>query len=393
LPGSYDLRFKDRKSQHFFFSRDYNGSEVTGFVLHKNEKRPEKRGYRMGATKYARTIAISGAAASSAIGYVTSFAQAFVLTLFNVRLGLWMINPNRYESVPEEKYLDTFQEGEEKRFWLKYLVDEISGKISERRPLINLSDGGHTGDNGALYPLFQRRCKVIIAGDASQDPQAHCNDLFRVIHFVNVDLGIDVNINVDGLKPNEKDAGESKAGFSKHHCTIGEITYPRVLNDDGSEKYPEEKGWLIYLKPSITVNDRGELIHYWETHKNDFPHPSTIDQFFDEFQFEIQRFLGKFTIQQTFEEFTKLDRDYTDQITYTSAQISDFYLVDNYQEIDPNLVDKDMVEQAITWLEYNYNFLLKKREFVRSIQKRAVNYPEEAEVFDSVMKDFQIAML
>jgi len=392
LPGSYNLKFKDRKSQHFNFSRDYNGSEVTGFALHNNENRPKKRGYRMGATKYARTIAISGAAASSAIGYVTSFAQAFVLTLFNVRLGLWMINPNRYEAVPEGKYLDTFTKSEEKRFWLKYLIDEMSGKISERRSMVNLSDGGHTGDNGALYPLFQRRCKVIIAGDASQDPQAYCNDLFRVIHYVNVDLGIDVNINVDGLKPNEKDAGESKAGLSKHHCAIGEITYPRVLNDDGSEKYPEEKGWLIYLKPSITVNDRGELIHYWETHKNDFPHPSTIDQFFDEFQFEVQRFLGKFTIQQTLEEFNKLDRYYTDQLTTTSAQISDFYLVDDYQEVDPNFVDKNMAEQAVTWLEYNYDFLLKKREIVKRIQRRAVNYPEEAEVFDSVMKDFQIAM-
>ena len=74
LPGSYNLRFKDRKSQHFIFTRDYNGSEVTGYALHKNQNQPIKRGYRMGATKYARTIAISGAAASSAIGYVTSFA-------------------------------------------------------------------------------------------------------------------------------------------------------------------------------------------------------------------------------------------------------------------------------------------------------------------------------
>ena len=55
--------------------------------------------------------------------------------------------------------------------------------------------------------------------------------------------------------------------------------------------------------------------------------------------------------------------------------------------------DKEMAEQAKTWLEYNHKFLLQKHKFVKRIQRRVVNFPEDPEVFDSVMKDFQNAML
>jgi hypothetical protein len=390
LPGSFDMSYKDRKSQHFNFTRDYTGSDVTGYALHAKDQNGKGWGYRNGATKYARSIAISGAAASSAIGYVTSFAQAFVLTLFNVRLGMWMINPNRYQGVSEEDILTIFEKFEVKRFWLRYLLDEATARISERRPLVNLSDGGHTGDNGALYPLFQRRCKIIFAGDASQDPQAHCNDLFRVIHFANADLGIDININVDGLKPCEADENERKAGWSKHHCAVGEITYPRVMNEDGTEKYPEEKGWLIYFKPSITAQDRGEIKHYWETHKNDFPHPNTIDQFFDEIQFDIQRLLGAFTIERTLDDLVTY---YEDQLDQTSKQIDELVDAHNLRDIEPRLADPQVFQMAVTGLEDIRFFLKKKREIVKSIQSQKINYVKTFEFSDEIIRDLREAMI
>jgi hypothetical protein len=390
LPGSYDLRYKDRKSQHFNFSRDYTGSEVTGYALHKRGQNGEGWGYRNGATKYARSIAVSGAAASSAIGYVTSFAQAFVLTLFNVRLGMWMINPNRYEDVSDADIPKTFEKYEVKRSWLRYLVDEATAKISERRPLVNLSDGGHTGDNGALYPLFQRRCKLIFAGDASQDPKAHCNDLFRVIHYVSVDLGIDVNINVDGLKPRENDDEDRKAGWSKHHCAVGEITYPQVMNEDGTEKYPEEKGWLLYFKPSITAKDRGEIKHYWETHKNDFPHPNTVDQFFDEIQFDIQRLLGAFTVKRTLDDLVAY---YDGQLAETSERIDELVDARNLRDIEPQLADPQVFQMAVAGLEDIQHLLKKKREIVKSIRRQKINYAKVFEFFDDIMRDLREAVI
>ena len=48
-------------------------------------------------------------------------------------------------------------------FWPIWLWREITMGTDERRALVNLSDGGHTGDNVGIYPLLQRRCKLIIA--------------------------------------------------------------------------------------------------------------------------------------------------------------------------------------------------------------------------------------
>ena len=94
------------------------------------------------------------------MGYSTFFAQAFTMTLFNLRLGYWLENPQRPKSLQR-------QEGGV--FWPWYLGREMLTKTGSRRRLVNLSDGGHTGDNVGICPLLERRCKVIIACDAECD--------------------------------------------------------------------------------------------------------------------------------------------------------------------------------------------------------------------------------
>lgn len=287
LAGSWFLQFKDRKSQPFIFSREYCGSEITGYV--------QTWAYRGNSSKYSQAIALSGAAVSSALGYYTFFAQAFVTTLFNLRLGLWMDNPNRYAGEKRPPHL------ENRVSWLPYLWDEARGRISERGELINLTDGGHTDDNIGLYPLFQRRCRVIIAGDASQDPKGECQPLMAVLRQVKIDFGIEVEINVEDLKPEEYDTEKKTASESKSHFAIGTITYPPTKDDP-----KPEKGWLIYLKPAIVKGDPAPLLKFWQRNQMDFPHPSTADQFFDEEQFENQRLLGEYTVLSAWKEIKAL---------------------------------------------------------------------------------------
>lgn len=287
LAGSWFLQFKDRKSQPFIFSRDYCGSEITGYV--------QTWAYRGNSSKYSQMIALSGAAVSSALGYYTFFAQAFVTTLFNLRLGLWLDNPYRYKGEEHPRAL------EDTVSWLPYLWDEARGRISERGELVNLTDGGHTDDNIGLYPLFQRRCRVIIAGDASQDPKGECEPLMAVIRQVKIDLGIEVEINVEDLKPETYDTEKKTASESKSHFAIGTITYPPTKDNP-----KPEKGWLIYLKPAIVAGDPAPLLKFWERNKMDFPHPSTADQFFDEEQFENQRLLGEHTVASAWKEIKAL---------------------------------------------------------------------------------------
>jgi len=81
--------------------------------------------------------------------------------------------------------------------------------------------------------------------------------------------------------------------MSEAHCAIGRIHYPAVYRPDGSEKYPAEKGWLVYFKPVVTPDLPSDVLQVWQTDKNMFPHPSTADQFFTERQFEAQRRLGE----------------------------------------------------------------------------------------------------
>ncbi|MDD2920847.1 MAG: hypothetical protein PHQ36_01050 [Anaerolineales bacterium] len=291
MSGSWHLEYKDRKSQPFIFSKEYSGSNITGYV---------KTGeYRNDNTKYSQAIALSGAAVSSGLGFLTFFAQAFLVTLFNLRLGLWITNPKLYK---DEKSAKSAKRAEEFNFWASYLWNEARGRMSERDNLVNITDGAHTDDNIGLYPLFQRRCKFIIAGDAGEDPKGTCSSLFSVIKQAEVDLGIKVEINVDGLAPDEYDAEKKTASKSKKHFAIGKIHYPKQNADDDEE---DTRGWLIYLRPSVVEGDPAPIGKYWERHKLDFPHPTTADQFFNDEQFEIMRLLGEWTVENALMEIKK----------------------------------------------------------------------------------------
>ncbi len=294
VPGTWHLKYKDRKSAHFVFSRDYCGSEITGYA--KTDV------YRNGRTGYAKAVALSGAYASPSLGLRTFFAQAYMLTLLNVRMGLWLLNPalykpGRFGKQQSENLLTQFEEQRTwlSSWWFKYLWHELRGTISERHELVHLTDGGHTGDNGGLFPLFQRGCKVIIVGDASCDQDYTCDDLFRVIQQAELELGVQVEIDVQSLKPaSEKEKDGRLEGQARFHYAIGQITYPNG-----------QYGILLYLKPAITRRDASEILHYWETHRDKFPQTPSADQFFEEQQFEAYRHLGQFTVEDTYRELLR----------------------------------------------------------------------------------------
>jgi hypothetical protein len=67
----------------------------------------------------------------------------------------------------------------------------------------------------------------------------------------------------------------------------------------GEIEYPEPDaptGWLIYLKPSYLAVAPIGVRAYAETHQ-EFPHESTVDQWFSESQFESYRSLGESLIE------------------------------------------------------------------------------------------------
>ena len=264
LAGSRDLTRKDRKSGYFLFSKYFCGSRHTGY-RRTNE-------YQAGDVKLARAITISGAAASSGIGAGTFFAQSFATVLFNLRLGYWMPNPSKTAST-SNRWVDSW------RFWPKWLWREVTMGTDERHALINLSDGGHTGDNIGIYPLLQRRCKLIIACDAECDPALAFGSFTEALRHAYIDLGINIDIDLTMLRP------DRETGLSRGHCAVGLIRYPP--NSQGVRPV----GYLVYLKNSLTGDEPEPVLNY-KSNNPTFPHESTADQFFDDAQFESYRALG-----------------------------------------------------------------------------------------------------
>lgn len=265
LTTDRDMSRRTRKSDIFLFSKLYCGSCTTGFVSTPY--------YRSGNTEVAAAMTISGAAADSAIGRGSFFAQSFAATLFNVRLGQWLENP-RYRGG------DWAYRMENGVFWPMYLLFEALGISDCRHRLVHLSDGGHTGDNLGLIPLLQRRCRLIIAVDAEQDVDYGFGSYLNAKRYARVDDNTLITMDLDRLRP------DPKTGLSADPFTVGRIEYRDSANR------VQACGILVLLKSSLTADMPGSLRRYRERYPN-FPHDTTVDQFFTEDQFEAYRMLGQ----------------------------------------------------------------------------------------------------
>ncbi len=268
VPATNDRYLRGRGADLFLFSRNYVGSETTGY---------RKTGeYDDGKTRLATAMAISGAAASPQMGTSTNAGLRTLLALLNVRLNRWMPNPN--PNIPGLK---------KAMFRPWYLLKELLGQTKESDKWLNLSDGGHH-ENLGIYPLLKRRCRVIIASDATADPGFSMNDLANVIRKARIDLGINIHINLEDLRPSPEN------GFSRAHFAVGEIDYP--CKDPAAKK-----GTLIYFKSAMTGKETEDLLSYRRRYPA-FPDQTTVDQFFDEAQFESYRKLGETAVLDLFKE-------------------------------------------------------------------------------------------
>jgi Patatin-like phospholipase len=256
-------------------------------------------GFRLGTA-----MSISGAAASPNMGYHSSPSLAFLMALFNVRLGFWAGNP-RHNST-------WMYPGP--RIGLLYLLAELFGQTDDQASYVYLSDGGHF-ENLGLYELIKRRCKYIIVCDADADGAYSFGDLGNAIRKCREDIGVEIELATTALSPRfPSDASTSATTaaaigsatpndkLSRCHWAIGTIHYKLV--DPGADN-----GILVYLKTSITGDEPADVLNYRCQHP-DFPHQSTADQWFAESQFESYRCLGQHTIQKLFEPITGKMKDF-----------------------------------------------------------------------------------
>jgi hypothetical protein len=261
LPSSESAALRDRKCDFFLMSKHWCGSPATGYAPTTD--------WRMNgnAPDLSSAMAISGAAVSSRMGLGTLPTLSALLTFFNARLGFWIRNPL-------------------KKTWLQSripgftcLLREMLGvSMSEKNAWLNLSDGGHI-ENMGIYELLRRRCKFIVCVDGEADPGFTFPGLMTLVRHARIDFGVEIDAQLQDIRPNPA------TGLSQSHWGLFRVRYP------AAKGAPEAKGLLLYMKLSVTGNE-SELIRTYRAVHPEFPHQSTLDQFFDQEQFEAYRQLG-----------------------------------------------------------------------------------------------------
>jgi len=290
------LAWQERKAESFVFTPLYSGYDfpelglANGKVLKHAYRPTRKYGYPDGGVFVGTAMGISGAAASPNMGYHTSPPLAFLMTVFNVRLGWWMGNP---------RHRKTWDKGGP-RLGLFYLLAELFASTTDRSRFVYLSDGGHF-ENLGIYELVRRRCSLIIACDADADPGFELENLGNAIRKCRSDLGIPIDIHPETMRPHEDEPNLDAPKRSDFHFIRGDIQYG--VADSG-----KSTGILIYLKTSLTQDDPADVQSYATAH-DDFPQQTTADQWFDESQFESYRVLGETIADRLMGHLEASDRD------------------------------------------------------------------------------------
>jgi hypothetical protein len=292
VTASENLAWQERKAEPFIFSPLYCGSILLD--ADPVRRHEDRQGAFIATADYggresdlamegtgvslATAMSISGAAASPNMGYHSSAATAFLMTLFNVRLGAWMANP----AVANEKR--TRVRDSQPANALQALLSELAGSTDDRGRDIYLSDGGHF-ENLGLYEMLRRGCPFILVSDAGCDPDCGFADLGNAVRKAKIDLNVDIEFTTMKIRKR----GDDKAGQLAY--ALGDITYPRRA--DESPRARRRKGQIVYLKPSYFDEEKlpRDVVSYAKLNGT-FPHETTADQFFSESQFESYRKLG-----------------------------------------------------------------------------------------------------
>ncbi len=285
LAGSRELAWQTRKALSFMFTPFSCGYVIPKPLKPKqssaeaNNGRPAQRAsYFASSADYMRrprlgeeaavslgsAMSISGAAASPNQGYHTNKGLAFLMALFNVRIGRWCPNPRA--GAAAARRLDP-------RSGVSWFVAELMGLTNECKGFVYLSDGGHF-DNMGLYELLRRRCAAIVVVDGEQDEDFKFDGLSEAVRKSRLDLNAEVDLDPTPIRP----AGPARVSAISY--ALGAARYAEA---------PDHQAPLLYLKLSLPQAERAKLpvdVVGYAAANADFPHQSTGDQWFDEAQFE-----------------------------------------------------------------------------------------------------------
>ncbi|MFD1123568.1 patatin-like phospholipase family protein [Methylophilus flavus] len=280
LSTSKKVQYQSRGGDSFILSPLLCGSTATGWVRTASwlKDTPSSSGMTLATAMAASGASVNPNAGNNSRGMARTPFISAVLSLLNVRLGIWATNPRFYErKLSKPAFLTT-----------------LIKSFNENEAQIELSDGGHF-DNLAIYELIRRRVNIIVASDAGADKHFVFDDLGNCIEKVRVDFNVNIRFNdplftLDNLQPGSAGASQReilKYGLAKNGFAIATIEYPPLDDENQTPVY----GTLIYIKATMVSELPVDVLNFKASHP-DFPHEPTSDQFFNEIQFEAYRELG-----------------------------------------------------------------------------------------------------
>lgn len=273
LVESEIAKFRGRGGDNFILSPLYSGSNATGWR--------DTQEFCDGKITLPTAVAISGAAANpnagvAGQGLTTNTIISILMSIFNLRLGYWASNPDPDVQPDQSKVPSYYDPG----FW------EVlrRSKMNEKAEFVQLSDGGHF-ENLALYELLRRRAELIVVCDAGADPDYEFGDLANAMEKARVDFNADIAITKtmleDLIPASDPEQDDMRYPLANKSYLIADISYGDELN----------AGKLLYIKTTLSRSISAD-IHGYKRRYPDFPDQTTVDQFFDEVQFEAYRELG-----------------------------------------------------------------------------------------------------
>ncbi|MEZ6124604.1 MAG: hypothetical protein R3C49_15705 [Planctomycetaceae bacterium] len=278
----------------FVLSHRYCGSKLTGYRSTDL--------YQNGEMTLADAMAISGAAVSTS--NAGNLLYRVMLLLTNFRLGQWLRNPAHYK---------------DEHYWPSPLRAVVSLLWNpQERPFCFVSDGGHL-DNTGLSALLERRCRLMILADASDDPNYAFEDIRRVLQTGRGKYGLTfepISVSEAFSQDNAhsgSDPVQSQQQSENSVGTLDDLVPKCLLNPDDKELrlrdrslsdrhfvafrviYPEPEspdGLLILAKSSLTGDEPIDVLAL-KRHGEQFPHDPTSNQFLPPEQFEAYVTLGR----------------------------------------------------------------------------------------------------
>jgi hypothetical protein len=138
--------------------------------------------------------------------------------------------------------------------------------------------------------MVRRRCHLIIVSDAGQDKNLAFGDLSNAVRKIRIDLGIPIEFeDLKSLRLRNTDRTDPAKGGPCY--TIGRIRYTQADKPAEGSDAKVHDGIIIYLKPGFRGDEAADIVGYAAS-STDFPHETTVDQWFSESQFESYRNLG-----------------------------------------------------------------------------------------------------